>query len=146
MHDLMGVTRHDELAGHLERFEHQRELHRGQILHFIDGDEVVPRAHSGQERVGDEVGLVERRAFKPLAPRRQHPVQPGALLGTEDGLADAQGQVLLERQDTRGLGGDDPPQLLETLVGVGEREAPPVTLEESSEVPKEHRPARGHRD
>jgi hypothetical protein len=57
--DLVCVARDDELPRYLERPEHERKLHVGEVLHFVDRDEVVDWLHLRQPGMGDEVRLVQ---------------------------------------------------------------------------------------
>ena len=65
MHDLVRIAAKQEMILGLERIEDQRELGVGEILHFVDDDEIVARLGLRAPRVRDEVEIDEPFLFQP---------------------------------------------------------------------------------
>ena len=144
--DLVGVARDDELPRRLERPEHERKLDVGEVLHFVDRDEVVDRLHVRQRGMGDEVRLVQVFRCEPGAVAFEQLEEDGALLRIEHRLTHAEAEIRITGERPLRLGGEHAAQLLEGLVGVGEPDLLPVALEEGDKVTERHWPALGHSD
>jgi hypothetical protein len=90
VHDLVAVATQDELAGVFEQREHQRQLYRRQVLHFVDDDAVVDgRSYRGDfaaPGVGDEVAVVEARFGQPRTVALEQAMRQLALLGVQQAL------------------------------------------------------------
>ena len=67
MDDLVGIAAQQEVTGFLQGFQHQRELHGGDVLHFVDHHEVVARCRPRLPVVGDQIEVVELRLGQPGA-------------------------------------------------------------------------------
>ena len=65
MHDLVRIAAKQEMILGFERIEDQRELGVGEILHFVDDDEIVARLGLRAPGVRDEVEIDEPFLFQP---------------------------------------------------------------------------------
>ena len=65
MHDLVRIAAKQEMILGVERIEDQRELGVGEILHFVDDDEIVARLGLRAPGVRDEVEIDELLLFQP---------------------------------------------------------------------------------
>ena len=65
MHDLVRIAAKQEMILGFERIEDQRELGVGEILHFVDDDEIVARLGLRAPGVRDEVEIDEPLLFQP---------------------------------------------------------------------------------
>ena len=65
MHDLMRIAAQQEMILGFQRIEDQRELGVGEILHFVDDDEIVAGLGFRAPGVRDEVEIEELRLFQP---------------------------------------------------------------------------------
>ena len=63
MHDLVRIAAQQEMMLGLQRIEDQRELGVGEILHFVDDDEIVTRLGLGAPGVRDEVQVDSFSSF-----------------------------------------------------------------------------------
>ncbi len=94
MDDLVRVAAEQEVAGLLQRGEHQGELRHREVLHFVDHHEVVARCGVVAPLVRDQVAVVEARLGKPGAIAFVQVVESRAVGLGEDRLAHAECEVL----------------------------------------------------
>ena len=95
MHDLVGVAAEHEAVRRLQRFQHQCELCRGEVLDFIHDHEVVARRGQRQPVMREQVQVVKPRFGEPRPVFLEQIVKPVAFLRGEDRLANAQRSVIL---------------------------------------------------
>ena len=65
MEDLVRSATQQEMGLGLQRMEYQRELGVGEILHFVDDDEIVAGLGLCAPSVRDEVEIEELGLFQP---------------------------------------------------------------------------------
>ena len=65
VHDLIGIAAQQEMIFCLQRIEDQREFGIGEILHFVDDDEIVTRLRLRPPGVRDEVEIEQLFLLQP---------------------------------------------------------------------------------
>ena len=134
MHDLVRIAAQQEVAGLLQRRQHQVELRRGEVLHLVDDDEVVARRRQGARGLRDQAEVEQAGLGQPGAVLVEQVVQPLAGVRRKDRLAHAQRQVVGAAQHPAGTGGDHAADLLEGLMRVDVAESLPHAREPRREV------------
>ena len=85
VYDLVRIATQQEVAGFLLGGEHQGELRRGELLHFVHHHhEVVTRSRPGAPGLGDEVEVVQPGFVEPDPVFLEQVVQVVALGGRKD--------------------------------------------------------------
>ena len=84
MDDLVGVAAEQEVAGLFQRAQHERELHRRDVLDFVDEHEVVARLGARQPVLGDQIEVVQFRFGEPGAVFLEQVIERVAPFGRED--------------------------------------------------------------
>jgi len=122
VNNLVAVAAQDELARLLQQRQHQRQLHRGEVLHLVDDDEVVNGpgwcSNLGTPGLSDEVAVVKLGLLQPAEVPLEQAMRQLALRGAEQALASAQRQIVGQRQRPTRLGANDAAELLEQCLGV----------------------------
>ena len=147
----MAVAAQDELAGFPQKRQHQGQLHRRQVLHLVDDDEVVDRIGHGCDLrapgVGHQVAVIQASLIEPGAVALEQAVCHLALGRVEQALPGAQRQVVGQRQRAAWLRADDAAELLEQRLRVQVAQQPqglPVSVAPADEGWQAHLSARRH--
>ena len=93
--DLVRVAAENKVTRLAQGFQDQIELDIGDVLNLIHHNKVVPGDSPGQIVMADDIGIKQPLGTEKLAVFIKQVINPGPLVITEDGLFDAQPQVLL---------------------------------------------------
>ena len=121
MDDLVGIAAEQKVAGSLQGLQHQRELHRGDVLHLVNHHEVVTRRSYRVPFLGDQVQVEELRVFQPGTVLLEQVVELVALVSGKNRLAHAQRAIILPRQHASFPGRNDAANFLKGLMPVDSR-------------------------
>ncbi len=127
MDNLVGIPAEHEMARLLQGFQHERELHGGDVLHLVNNHEVVARRSQRLPVLGDKIQVVELCLVQPGAILLKQIVELVATFYGKDRLTHSQCLVLVTRHDTARPGSNHAANLLESLVGFDILEVLPYT-------------------
>ena len=144
VHDLVGVAAQHELARALEGVQHQRQLHIGQVLHFINHHKVVGRLCQWLPGVRHQVAVKQLLVGEPLAVFAKQVVDGAALLGGKNRLARPQRQIGIAAEHALGLAANDAAKLLKAGVRIGKAVELLVPGKPAAKVGKAHFAPRRH--
>jgi hypothetical protein len=134
MDDLVRIAAEQKMTRPLQRLEDQRQLHGGDVLHFVDDHEVVARRGQCLPLLGDEIEIKEPGLAQPGAILLEQVVDALALVDRKDRLTNAERQIGLAREDATGAGSEDAADLLEDLMAIELAEGLPHPPEPAGEV------------
>ena len=146
MHDLVGITAEHELIRLLQGLQHQSELGRREILHFVDDREGVAGTCERSPLVSEQARIEELGFHKPGAVLLEEVIQAIPLILRKDRLTQAQATVGLTGEDSAGLRRQHAANLLEGLVGIHSLVSLPHTREPPGELPPRDLAAGWHPD
>ena len=122
VHDLVAVTAQDELPGLFQQSQDQGQLHRRQVLHFVDDDKVVNRLAAFSDlaapSVGNQVAVVLASFIQPGAIALKQAMCQLALRHIEQALTGAQRKVVSQGQGATGQRADDAAEFFEQSLRV----------------------------
>ena len=94
MYDLVGIAAQQKMAGLFQSFEHQRQLHGGDVLHFVDHHKIVTRRRQRLPFLRDQIQIVELGLDQPGAIFLEQLVERIALPDRKNRLAHTQRTVV----------------------------------------------------
>lgn len=135
VHDLVRIPAEHEAAGGLQCPQHEEELRRREILHFVDDHEVVAGLSEREPVLGEKTQIVEPGPGEPGAITLKEIVDARPIFCAVDRLAYAEREIGLARQDASRLGGDDPADFLVRLMGIEAAEGLSLAFEPAAKLP-----------
>ena len=118
VHDLVRIAAQQELPGLLQAGQNQRQLHIGQVLHFVDHHKVVQRLRQGAPFVSHQIQVELTALCEPTPVTREDGMRGLARRARQQRLPRAQRQVVGQRKRPMHMGADDAAKLFEQGVGI----------------------------